>query len=90
VSTTTRGLEFERFLLSMHGLAAEGRTTPAGLPQSPLHLALLLHYADLLVPGVPQGLQRGVIGLLVRLARSLGVERRLRRHWHNELSGRLA
>jgi quercetin dioxygenase-like cupin family protein len=90
VSTTTRGLEFERFLLSMFALAAEGRTNAAGMPRNPMHLALLLHYADLTVPGVHRGIQRAIIASLAGLARMMGVERHLQRHWHNERAGRLA
>ncbi|QMW22324.1 cupin domain-containing protein [Sandaracinobacteroides saxicola] len=90
LSTTTRGVEFERFLLSMFALAGEGRCNAGGMPRNPLHLALLLGYADLVVPGVPVGLQRAIVGGLSALARGLGVERQLSRHWHNERIGRLA
>jgi len=93
VSTATRGVEFERFLLSMIGLAAEGRINAAGMPRNPLVMALLLDYADLVVPGVPgvpPGLQRAVIGGLARFARMLGLEDGLARHWIHERAGAVA
>lgn len=88
LATVSPGERFERFLLSMHGLAAEGRTDAAGLPRNPMHLALLLSYADFEFAGMPGWLQRPLIDGLAALGRLAGAERGLRHHWVNETAAR--
>ncbi|MDX2235891.1 MAG: cupin domain-containing protein [Hyphomonadaceae bacterium] len=81
VSTATPGDAFEKFLRTMAGLAADGRTDADGMPTDPRALALALHYADLVLPFAPQGLQGVLVGGLARLGRLMGVERAFDRYW---------
>jgi mannose-6-phosphate isomerase-like protein (cupin superfamily) len=81
VATVTPGAEFEKFLRTMYGLAADGRTNAVGMPTDPRTIALTLHYADLVLPNVPLSLQRTLIGSLVHLARWTRIERAFARYW---------
>jgi quercetin dioxygenase-like cupin family protein len=76
-SRVTPGDGFERFLRGMYGLAASGRTDAAGLPRDPRLLALLLEYADLRLAGVPDLLQRPLLGALGWVGRATGAARDL-------------
>lgn len=87
VSTATPGVQFEKFLRAMYGLAADGRTNSDGMPTDPRALALTLHYADLVVPAVPRGVQGALIGALTGLARLTQLERDFARYWPEANSG---
>ncbi len=64
--------DFETFILALYQLGREGQTGPAGLPRSPLQVAVLLDLADFHFPGVPVFVQRCLRGLLVAIARRTG------------------
>ena len=79
-SVVTPAGQFERFLRAWYGLAQSGLVGPSGMPRNLLYLALGLDYADFGFPGVPDLLQRVLLGSLTGLARLTGAERRLDRH----------
>ncbi len=64
--------QFERFLRSWYGLANSGRSTAAGVPRNLLHLARCLQDADLTFVGLPAGLQRLALSVVVSLGQALG------------------
>jgi hypothetical protein len=59
-----------------YGLAADGRTTKKGIPHNPLHVALLMRWSDMRLPGFV-GLIDPIWTLLARVASWIGTERRL-------------
>lgn len=67
---------FERALRIGYGLAADGRTNKAGIPKSPLELAVLVEMSAMRVDG-PARVIMPLMGPLAKLARRRGVERRL-------------
>lgn len=73
----TPGAGFENFIRALYGLALDGRTDAAGMPQNFWLLMLMLKLGDLHVPGVPVTLQLWLFGGLARLARRCGAERAL-------------
>lgn len=73
--------KFEQFICSMYGLAIDGKVNPQGMPLNPLHLALLIEKADLVLVGQPVFVQKLLVGCLSRLAHLLGVERSLVKYW---------
>lgn len=81
VSTASPGAAFEKFLRSMYGLAADGRTNADGMPKDPRALALTLHYADLVIPALPRGAQAALVNTLTGLARLTRLERDFDRYW---------
>jgi len=81
VSTVTSGTQFEKFLRSVYGLAADGRTNADGMPTDPRALALTVHYADLVIPSIPRAAQAALVGALTGLARMTGIERDFERYW---------
>lgn len=81
VSTATPGVGFEKFLRAMYGLAADGRTNGDGMPTDPRALALTLHYADLVLPSVPNAAQGALVRALTGLARLTRLERDFDRYW---------
>jgi mannose-6-phosphate isomerase-like protein (cupin superfamily) len=74
LSTVSPGTGFEKFLRSIYGLANDGRTNAGGMPRDPRALALVLEYAELVIPGVPRWLQSGALKWLTIAARKMGVE----------------
>lgn len=67
---------FEQVLQIGYGMAADGRTWSTGMPRNPLALALCLELSDMRAVG-PAALMHPVMGLLARLARRRGLDRRL-------------
>lgn len=67
---------FEKALKVGYGLASDGRTLSDGTPKNPYHMALLLEWSEVRVPGfftVVEPLMR----LLARRARRKGIDREL-------------
>ncbi|CAA9388294.1 MAG: hypothetical protein AVDCRST_MAG03-416 [uncultured Rubrobacteraceae bacterium] len=67
---------FEKALKAGFGLARDGRTLSDGTPKSPYHLALLLEWSEIRLPGaftVAEPLFR----LLARRARRKGIDKKL-------------
>lgn len=87
LSTATPGVEFEKFLRAMYGLAADGRTNADGVPTDPRALALTLHYADLVTPAVPRSVQGALVGALTGLAPLTQLERDFTRNWPEAAGG---
>jgi mannose-6-phosphate isomerase-like protein (cupin superfamily) len=71
---------FEKALRVAYGLAADGLVLANGMPRNPLHAALLLEWGEAGLPGAYGVLERG-LGVLARVARALGVDRRLERRY---------
>jgi quercetin dioxygenase-like cupin family protein len=68
-------LQFERFLETMFGLAAAGKTNRKGMP-SPLRLAVIAnaHFDDVRLPYVPAFAQRAALATGAALGRLAGFE----------------
>ncbi len=68
-------LQFERFLETMFGLAADGKTNRKGMP-SPLRLAVIAnaHFADVRLPYVPAFLQKAALATGAGVGRLAGFE----------------
>jgi quercetin dioxygenase-like cupin family protein len=68
-------LQFERFIETMFGLAADGKTNRKGMP-SPLRLAVIAnaHFDDLRLPYVPAFAQKAALGTGAALGRLAGFE----------------
>jgi len=79
VTTADPGEGLESFLRGMYALAAAGETDAAGMPRDPRVLGELLHSGNLVMPGIPRGLQRIVLALMRFAARLTGADRRLER-----------
>ena len=68
-------LQFERFVETMFGLAADGKTNRKGMP-SPLRLAVIAdtHFDDLRLPYVPAFAQKAALATGAALGRLAGFE----------------
>jgi quercetin dioxygenase-like cupin family protein len=68
-------LQFERFIETMFGLAADGKTNRKGLP-NPLRLAMIAnaHFDDLRMPYVPAFAQRAALVAGAAVGRLAGYE----------------
>ncbi|BBL78306.1 cupin [Rubrobacter xylanophilus] len=68
-------LTFESFLVTMFGLAADGKTGKGGLP-NPFHLAVIMaeHFDLVRLPHVPAWVQRAGLALGAPVGRLLGYE----------------
>jgi quercetin dioxygenase-like cupin family protein len=68
-------LQFERFIETMFGLAADGKTNKKGMP-SPLRLAVIAnaHFDDLRLPHVPAFAQKAALVAGAALGRLAGFE----------------
>ena len=66
-------LQFERFLETMFGLAADGKTNRKGMP-SPLRLAVIAnaHFADVRLPHVPAFAQKAALVSGAAMGRLVG------------------
>ncbi len=71
---------FEKALCVGYALAADGRTLKNATPRNPLHLAVLLRWGEIRLPGVYTALEP-VFGLLARVAHRRGVDRELARRY---------
>jgi quercetin dioxygenase-like cupin family protein len=68
-------LQFERFIETMFGLAADGKTNKKGMP-NPLRLAVIAnhHIDDVQLPGVPRWMQKAALAMGAPMGRLLGFE----------------
>ena len=68
-------LQFERFIETMFGLAADGKTNGKGMP-SPLRLAVIAnaHFDDLRLPYVPAFAQKAALAAGAAVGRLAGFE----------------
>lgn len=71
---------FETSLRVAYGLAADGLVLKNGMPRNPLHTALLLDWGDARLPGAYALLGHG-LRLLARIARRVGIERKLQERY---------
>lgn len=67
---------FERALKAGYGLARDGRTFSDGTPKNPYHLAVLLEWSDIRLPGLFT-VAEPLFRLLARWARRKGIDREL-------------
>ena len=67
---------FEKALKAGYGLAADGLTRPDGTPKNLYHLAVLLEWSEIRVPGILSVVEP-LLRLLARRARRKGVDREL-------------
>ena len=67
---------FEKSLRVGYGLARDGLTSVKGAPKNPYHMALLLEWSDMRLPGGP-ALAGPLFRLLARRARRKGIDRDL-------------
>ena len=70
----TPGRIYEDSIRVAYGLAADGRTTKAGIPKHPLDLALTFAMSGSYVTGIPLWLQKGVARLGTAVARLIGYD----------------
>jgi mannose-6-phosphate isomerase-like protein (cupin superfamily) len=66
--------KMEQSLRAMVGLARDGKTDDRGVPKNIFELALLYELSESYIVGMPLFLQRGVFGILARLARGRGYD----------------
>ncbi len=66
--------KMEQSLRAMVGLARGGKTDDRGVPKNIFELALLYELSESYIVGMPLFLQRGVFGILARLARRRGYD----------------
>ncbi len=67
---------FEKALKAGYGLAADGLTAPSGAPKNPYHLAVLLGWSEIRMPGVFT-LAEPLLRLLAGRARRKGIDAEL-------------
>jgi mannose-6-phosphate isomerase-like protein (cupin superfamily) len=65
---------FEKTLRAQFGLAEDGRTNDKAIPKNIFELALIYELAESYVPGLPLLLQKGIFGVLARIARRIGYD----------------
>lgn len=80
-SANTPATGFNRFIRGLYGLAIDGRVNSDGMPTNPLLLAVLLQQADTVPVGIPLWLYRGLLSILVTVARLTGADRSLAKYW---------
>ena len=67
---------FEKMIKVAYGLASDGRTRADGTPKNPYHLAVLLEWSDMRLPGVFT-VAEPLFRLLARRARRKGIDKEL-------------
>jgi hypothetical protein len=67
---------FEKAVRVVYGLASDGRVFSDGTPKNPYHLALLLEWSDIGVPGL-FGVAEPLFRLLAKRARRKGIDKKL-------------
>ena len=67
---------FEKALKAGYGLARDGRTLSDGTPKNPYHLAVLLEWSELRVPGILT-VAEPLFRLLAKRARRKGIDKEL-------------
>lgn len=80
ITSASPGIELERFLRSLYGLANDGLTNDAGNPNNPLALAIVLDRMDMTLSGIPRGLQRLLTKWLGAFARRTSMAAKISRH----------
>ncbi|MBW5447331.1 cupin domain-containing protein [Cohnella sp. CFH 77786] len=68
---------FEPTLRIAYGLACDGKTNKNGIPKNVLALAVIFQLGESYLAGMPIWLQKGIFGLLYRIAKWAGTEKRL-------------
>lgn len=77
--------QFETLMRIGYGLADDGQCNEKGMPKSIWHLALVYEIGESYLPGVPLFLQRGIFGLLARIARRKGKHKELEKYHQGKL-----
>lgn len=81
LTVATPGLELEKFLRAVYGLAAEGQAGRDGMPRDPRALATAMADLDMVMAGVPARIQRPIVRTLAALGRRSRVASHVARHW---------
>lgn len=68
--------EFEKAVRVVYGLASDGRVFSDGTPKNPYHLAVILEWSEIRIPGV-LGTLEPLFRLLARRARRKGIDKNL-------------
>lgn len=76
VELRTGSTGFEKAVKVGYGLAADGLTGPNGAPKNPYHLALLLEWSEIRMPGIFT-VAEPLFRLLAKRARRKGIDARL-------------
>ncbi len=69
---------FEKAVRVVYGLASDGRVFSDGTPKNPYHLAMILEWSEIQIPGV-LGTLEPLFRLLARRARRKGIDKDLER-----------
>jgi mannose-6-phosphate isomerase-like protein (cupin superfamily) len=72
---------FEKLLRVIYGLGDDGLMKANGMPKSILHLALIYEIGESYFPGMPLWLQRGIFGLIAKVARRKGKDKELEKYY---------
>lgn len=69
---------FEQMLRISYGLARDGKVNrKTGIPRNLLELAVIFELGETYLNGIPIALQKGIFGMLYRMAKWRGVDERL-------------
>jgi mannose-6-phosphate isomerase-like protein (cupin superfamily) len=66
--------QFEKALRAAFGLARDGKVNKVGVPSNIWELALIFELSESFLPGAPLVLQKGIFGLLTKIARWKGYD----------------
>jgi mannose-6-phosphate isomerase-like protein (cupin superfamily) len=72
---------FEATLRITYGLAKEGLCNKKGIPKSLLTLAIVYQISESYLPGLPFFIQKGIFGILAKIARRKGVDKKLEKYY---------
>ena len=75
---------FEKTIRIAYGLINDRKVSKRGIPKNIWHMALLFHYGETYIPGIPLGLQIRVFGFLAKVAFILGKHKELEKYWIGE------
>jgi mannose-6-phosphate isomerase-like protein (cupin superfamily) len=65
---------FEKSIRAQFGMVQDGKTTDKAIPKNILELALIYELSESYIAGMPLSLQKGIFGVLARVARLLGYD----------------
>ena len=77
--------QFETVMRIGYGLADDGLCNKKGLPRNIWHLALVYEIGESFLPGVPLFIQRGIFGVLAKIARAKGRHKDLEKYYSGEV-----
>ena len=75
---------FEKTIRIAYGLVNDQKVNRNGIPKNIWHMAVLFHYGETYMPGIPLVLQKGIFGFLAKVAFKLGKHKELEKYWVGE------